>query len=106
MDLSEKLKNARISHKITQKILAEKLGISRATLSLWESGKTTPSITHILQYQQIFNFEKGYFDDAAKETAENDFMSFNISRLNEAGMSELEKFYNSLLNNKEYLKKP
>ena len=106
MTLSEKLKNARISHKITQKTLAEKLGISRATLSLWETGKAVPSIAHILQYQKIFNFEKGYFDDAVKEPAKNDFIYFNISRLNEAGLSKLENFYNSLLNSEEYLKNP
>ena len=105
MDLSEKLKNARISHKITQKTLAERLCVSRATLSLWECGKLTPSILHIRKYQEIFNFEKGYFDDAARESTKNDFVSFNISRLNDEGFLELKNFYHSLLNNEEYLKK-
>lgn len=101
MDLYLKLKNARINGRISQKTLAEKLGVSRATLSLWECGKATPSILYIRKYQEIFNFEKGYFDDAA-----GDKISFDISQLNENGVKEMEAFYNSLICNKEYLKKP
>lgn len=105
MELSEKLKLARTSRKITQKTLAEKLGVSRATLSLWESGKSTPPISHILEYQKIFNFEKGFFDDAAKRADKDDSISFNVSFLNEEGICKLKDFYASLCNNKEYLKK-
>ncbi|MCR4693044.1 MAG: helix-turn-helix domain-containing protein [Firmicutes bacterium] len=105
MDLSEKLKNARTSRKITQKTLAEKLGVSRATLSLWESGKSTPPVCKILEYQKIFNFEKGYFNDVAKKPNENNVISFNISQLNDTAICELENFYKSLCSRKEYLKK-
>lgn len=105
MDLANKLKNARISHKITQKTLAEKLGVSRTMLSLWESGKSVPTILHLREYQRIFNFEKGYFDTKSKETS-SDTLSLDVSALNPLGRHKLEKFYNSLIKRKEYLKKP
>lgn len=105
MELSEKLKNARVSRKVTQKTLAEMLGVSRATLSLWESGKAVPSILHLREYQKIFDFEKGYFDSENKEISSSDTLSFDVSPLNHLGRHELEKFYNSLIKRKEYLKK-
>ena len=101
MELSEKLKNARISRKLSQKTLAESLGVSRATLSLWESGSAIPPVQYLRKYQELFKFKKGYFE---KDTpAEN--MAFDISRLNENGIAELKDFYNSLLSRKECLKK-
>lgn len=105
MELSEKLKRARISCKITQKTLAERLGISRTTLSLWESGKVTPPIVYIRKYQEIFNFEKGYFDTVNDITAISDTLSFDVSLLNPMGRRKLEDFYISLLKKEEYLKK-
>lgn len=105
MNLAEKLKSARTSRKITQKTLSEKLGVSRATLSLWESGKTVPSILYLREYQKLFDFEKGYFDTENKEASSPDTLSFDVSHLNPLGKSELEKFYNYLIKRKEYSKK-
>ena len=106
MQLSEKLKKARISKKLTQQTLAESLGVSRATISMWESGNAIPNISYLLEYQKIFGFEKGYFDEYAKNPQASENISLNISELNALGRFELEKFYNSLIKNKEYLKKP
>ncbi len=106
MELSQKLKNARISRKITQKTLSEKLGVSRATLSQWESGKSVPSILYLREYQLLFDLEKGYFDTETKENTASASLSFDVSSLNPLGRHELEKFYNSLIKRKEYLKKP
>ena len=105
MHLAEKLKNARISHKISQKTLSEKLGVSRATLSLWESGKSVPSPLYLREYQRLFDFEKGYFDSENKKLSSPDTVSFDVSALNPLGRHELEKFYGFLIKRKEYLKK-
>lgn len=105
MELADKLKNARISHKLSQKTLSERLGVSRATLSLWECGKSVPSILHLREYQRLFGFEKGYFDAKTKEAAPLDTLSFDVSPLNPLGRHELEKFYAYLIKRKEYLKK-
>ncbi|MBR4720972.1 MAG: helix-turn-helix transcriptional regulator [Clostridia bacterium] len=106
MILSEKLKNARISRKISQKTLADTIGVSRATLSAWENGETIPPVQHLRKYQELFDFKKGYFDEEKQpeKTAEN--MVFDTSALNKDGIAALEEFYKTLISEKEYLKKP
>jgi len=106
MELSEKLKAARISNKLTQKTLAARLGVSRATLCLWESGKSVPAILYLREYQKIFGFEKGYFDEAKKASPSKGLVSFDVSQLTADGKQKLTDFYNSLIRTEEYLKKP
>lgn len=103
MELSEKLKNARIHHKITQKTLAETLGVSRATLSYWESGQAFPSVQYLRRYQELFNFESGYFDEISSSFSQK--ISFDVSNLNSKGILALKNFYNSLILKEEYSKK-
>lgn len=52
--LHEALKLFRISHKLSQKDLAQKLGISRSYLSEIESGKKTPTLALLERYGQVF----------------------------------------------------
>lgn len=105
MILSKKLKSARTSRKISQKTLAETLGVSRATLSSWESGETIPPVQYLRKYQELFRFEKGYFDEKEKAPRHKENMTFDTSQLNGVGIEALETFYNSLLSEEEYLKK-
>lgn len=44
MNLGESLLNARKSKGLTQEAAAEKLGVSRQTVSKWETGETLPDI--------------------------------------------------------------
>lgn len=44
MNLGESLLNARKSKGLTQEAVAEKLGVSRQTVSKWETGETLPDI--------------------------------------------------------------
>lgn len=106
MILAQKLKSSRISHRLSQKTLAETLGVSRATVSLWESGQTVPPVQYLRRYQELFDFEKGYFDVGNSGFSKDENCSFDVSLLNSFGVRELEKFYNSLTKRKECLKKP
>lgn len=54
MTLGEKIGELRKEKNLTQEKLSEKLGISRQTLSNWESGNTTPDIVQAKQLAQIF----------------------------------------------------
>ena len=49
-----KLKNARNASHLTQEEVAEKLQISRQTLSNWENGKTYPDINSILKLSDLY----------------------------------------------------
>ena len=102
MTLAQKLQNARLSHKISQKTLAEALGVSRSTISVWECGLAVPQVQHLRKYQDIFGFEHGYFDDAEPSVKVPDKITFDTSQLCDKEVSALEDFYHSLLKEKEY----
>lgn len=53
--ISDKIKNLRIEHKISQEKLAEKLNVSRQSISLWENGQATPSIENMIAIAAIFD---------------------------------------------------
>ena len=47
------LEAARINAKLTQKELAEILGVSNATIVNWESGKTEPNLTQLKKISEL-----------------------------------------------------
>ncbi|MEH2233834.1 MAG: helix-turn-helix transcriptional regulator [Nostoc sp.] len=53
--LSEALRLIRVFHDLTQKELAEKLGISKSYLSEIESGKKTPTLELLNRYSEFFD---------------------------------------------------
>ena len=55
MTLGQKIAILRNAMKISQEQLAEKLEVSRQSVSKWESDKTTPEVNVILQLASIFN---------------------------------------------------
>ena len=44
MDFATKVKKYRAQHEWTQQVVAEKLGVSRKTISSWENGRSYPDI--------------------------------------------------------------
>lgn len=55
MIFSEKIHKLRKENNMTQEDLAEKLNVSRQTISKWENGVTFPDIDNILQLCKVFN---------------------------------------------------
>ncbi|MEH2449930.1 helix-turn-helix transcriptional regulator [Nostoc sp.] len=53
--LSEALRLIRVFYDLTQKELAEKLGISKSYLSEIESGKKTPTLELLNRYSEFFD---------------------------------------------------
>ena len=100
MDLSKKLKSARISRKISQQTLADTLGVSRTTLSAWENGETIPPVQYLRKYQELFAFQKGYFDEEKQTARGTDNLVFDTSALNNDEINALEEFYKSLISQK------
>ena len=54
MKFGDNLKNIRKQRKISQEELAEKLGISRQSISKWETGENYPSMQNIMCLCTIF----------------------------------------------------
>ncbi|TNY48356.1 helix-turn-helix domain-containing protein, partial [Streptococcus pyogenes] len=55
----EKLKERRKELKLTQKDIAEKLGISYQAYSAWERGVKEPSAEKVSQLEKLLNVPKG-----------------------------------------------
>lgn len=51
----DKLRNLRREHKVSQKELAEILGISQQTVASWETGRTEPSNEFLRDIADVFN---------------------------------------------------
>ena len=74
MDLKNNLKIARVQVDLTQQQLAEKVGITRQTISLIEKGKYNPTLKLCLnicyavnkKLDDVFWLDKEAYDDIAK----------------------------------------
>ena len=85
MKFGENLKLIRKSNKISQENLAEKLGVSRQSVSKWETGENYPSMTNILCLCDIFKCK-------INELVHEDFIDVNF--LDEEIRMSVVKFKN------------
>lgn len=60
MNFSEKLLTLRKAHDLTQEQLAEKLAVSRQSVSKWESGQAAPELEKIVAMSAIFDVTTDY----------------------------------------------
>ena len=60
MIFSEKLLTLRKAKGITQEQLAEKLDVSRQSISKWESGQSVPELENIVALSTIFDVSTDY----------------------------------------------
>lgn len=60
MNFSEKLLTLRKASDLTQEQLAEKLDVSRQSISKWESGQATPELEKIVALSAIFDVTTDY----------------------------------------------
>lgn len=66
MDIGSKIKRARVQVNLTQEYVAERLGVSRQTISNWESGKTYPDIVSVVKMSDLYDIS---LDHLLKEEA-------------------------------------
>ena len=75
MEIEKKLKDARANARLTQEQVAEKIMVSRQTISNWENGKSLPDIISIMNLSDLYQISidellKG--DKRMKEKLEKD----------------------------------
>ena len=81
MNLSENLKKIRKDNNLSQEDLAEKLGVSRQSVSKWESGAAYPEMDKMLQICKIFNVNiDELLNQNIKEVENNKKSSFNVNK--------------------------
>lgn len=83
-NLSENLKKIRKEHNLSQEQLAEKLGVSRQSVSKWESNQSYPEMDKLVQLSKLYNLN---FDD---------LINNDISKVNKND-SNISKYTNSFL---------
>src|SRR5690625_3879912 len=59
--VKDKIKLLRKENNITQSVLAEKIYVSRQTISRWENGSSIPATDNIAQIAQFFEKDMSYF---------------------------------------------
>lgn len=83
MGIADKIKNARIKKEYTQEQAAEKLSVSRQTISNWENEKSLPDIISIIRMSELYGVSldellKG--DKVLMEKVERDVMAVKAEK--------------------------
>lgn len=60
MEISEKILKLRKANNLTQEDLAEKLNVSRQSVSKWESGQTIPELEKLVALSEVFRVTTDY----------------------------------------------
>lgn len=60
MEVSEKILKLRKANNMTQEELAEKLNVSRQSISKWESGQTIPELEKLVSMSEVFHVTTDY----------------------------------------------
>lgn len=53
-------KAARVSKNMTQKQVAEAVGVKRSTVAMWEAGESFPRASLLIKLAKVFGCEVGY----------------------------------------------
>ena len=67
MEFATKIRNYRRQNDWTQQVVAEKLGVSRKTISSWENGRSYPDIFMLVQLSDLYHVS---LDDLLREDHE------------------------------------
>lgn len=71
MTLGEKITSLRNTHKMSQGDLAEKLNVSRQSVSKWETGASVPELTKLIMMSDLFHI-------SLDELVKSDFLTDDV----------------------------
>lgn len=82
MNISKQIKKYRLDSKLSQEDLAEKIFVTRQTISNWENGKNYPDINSLVLLSTLFGVSldilvKGDLDEMKEEIKTEDIKKFN-----------------------------
>lgn len=92
MTLHEKIYILRKKNGLSQEALAESLGVSRQSVSKWETGEATPEVNKLLSLSKLFGVTTDYLlndeteEENVSETAKNEMPSsdFEVTSVSES----------------------
>lgn len=82
MEIGKKLKNARIEAGLTQKKAAEKIDVSRQTISNWENEKSYPDIISVIALSDLYSVSLDELLKGDQKMAEHLEESTNVVKSN------------------------
>ena len=68
MNFGSKLRTLRISQKLTQQQLADRIGVAKSVVSYYESGDRYPSYDVLVRIARIFHTTTDYLLDVSKDS--------------------------------------
>ena len=94
------------SSKLSQKEIAEKLGVSKAAITNWLNGSNSPNMEILANLCTILDvpMSKMLSDETMKLTAKEKKLLDNFKQLSEKGKDELIRFSEFMLDNPDNLK--
>lgn len=97
MILADKIIELRKKSGWSQEELAEKLGVSRQSVSKWEGAQSTPDLNRILQMSEIFGVSTDYLlkDDITEADAAEETPDDTLPPLRPVSMEEANDFLSS-----------
>lgn len=90
MILADKIIALRKKNGFSQEELAEKLGVSRQSISKWEGAQSTPDLDRILEMSKLFGVSTDYL--LKDEMEETEYISSEDSSLRRVSMEEANSF--------------
>lgn len=90
MELSKKVYEMRKAQGLSQEQLAEKLGVSRQSVSKWEAGESMPELERVIEMSKIFNVSTDYLLKES-EVDELTVRTEILEKQQQALLSETEK---------------
>lgn len=82
MEIGKKLKNARIEAGLTQEKAAEKIDVSRQTISNWENEKSYPDIINVIALSDLYSVSLDELLKGDQKMAEHLEESTNVVKSN------------------------
>ena len=82
MEIGKKLKNARIEAGLTQEKAAEKIDVSRQTISNWENEKSYPDIISVIALSDLYSVSLDELLKGDRKMAEHLEESTNVVKSN------------------------
>lgn len=90
-DMPERLKKLREKKKLTQKEVADQLGVNRLTIMNHETGCTKVSVEMLQEYQRLYNTSFDYLIDGTERREEQLLIEINEN------MKQMEKLFETVM---------
>lgn len=89
MEIGKKLKDARIGSGLTQESVAEKINVSRQTISNWENEKSYPDIISVIKLSDLYSISLDNLLKGDNKMIEHLEESTNVIRSNQKLMGAI-----------------